>query len=163
MQELILDDVYGVDVAFTSFWQTSLGYVTLVGICLAVLGLLYGIIRGYRSYRKGTTKDQAVRKLQSLAQKVKNNSIDSKKVYQELTGTIKSYLQWRYDMPRGATDYELTALLGATESDQAARKEVQRIIADAQVIKFGRMVTLREQVLKDITDSIAFVELTGKK
>ena len=110
MQELILDDVYGVDVAFTSFWQTSLGYVTLVGICLAVLGLLYGIIRGYRSYRKGTTKDQAVRKLQSLAQKVKNNSIDSKKVYQELTGTIKSYLQWRYDMPRGATDYELTAL-----------------------------------------------------
>lgn len=64
-------------------------------------------------------------------------------------------------MPRGVTDYELTELLTTVES--GSQQEVQRIIADAQAIKFGRMVTLKEQVLRDITESIAFIELTGKK
>lgn len=79
MQELMLDDVYGVEVAFTSFWRTPLGYATLVGICLAALALLYGSIRWYKNYRIGTTKDQAIRKLKSLLQKARTHSIDSKK------------------------------------------------------------------------------------
>src|SRR5262245_61969268 len=117
--ELVLDDVY--DVWLTSFWQTPLGYALIGLFILMALAFLYLLFRLIQA-RRGTIKEQSLRALRTLAEKSKKGSIETKKVYQELTGTIKVYARWRYGLPRGMTDYELTSLLleaGCEKKQQA--------------------------------------------
>ena len=142
MEQLILDDVY--DVYFTSFWQTWLGCAILILLVSVFLMMLYGLIR---YYRRGSRKDQVLKALRAL-----EGESDSKKVYRELIGVIKWYAQWRFGVPKGATDYELTQLL--------TDEKIQKIIIDAQAVKFGHAVVLKEVMQKDIVTSITFIEET---
>ncbi len=160
MQELVLDDVY--DVWYTSFWQTSLGYAILIGLAVAAIIFAYVLTKIIIGYMQGTTKDRALRALNLLAERVKRNHVDSRKVYQELTDTIKSYTRWRYGIPRGVTDYELTALLADAGCEKEHQEHMQRIVADAQAVKFGRIDALRQQVQKDIADVVLFIQETGE-
>ncbi len=159
-QELVLDDVY--DVWFTPFWQTPVGYGILIVLVFALLALLYVIFK-LLGARRGSTKEQSLRSLRALAEKYKKGSIETKKVYQELTGTIKLYTQWRYDLPRGMTDYELTALLANVDCEKKRQDDVRRIVTDAQMIKFGRVEALKSQVQHDIAAVVTFIEQTAHR
>lgn len=156
---LQLDDVY--DVWLTPFWQTPVGYAILIGLALGGILLVYGLVAVLKA-RRGSTKERSLRALRALSEKVKKNQLDAKKVYQELTGIIKSYAQWRYGLPRGMTDYELTTLLEGVNCDKKHQDEVRRIIADAQTAKFGRLEVLKSHVCNDIAAIISFVEVTAK-
>lgn len=157
MQEIVLDEVY--DVWFTSFWQTPVGYGILVLIVLLGIAVLTGMVYGIMLYKRGSTKDQALRSLRSLAR----SNQEEKKVYGALTSVIKHYAQWRYGMPRGMTDYELTTLLVDYGCDLQQRKDMQRIFLQAQAVKFGHAQVLKETIQQDIVDSITFIESTAKK
>ena len=157
--ELQLDDVY--DVWLTPFWQTPVGYAILIGVALSGLLMVYAIVSAIKA-RRGSTKERSLRALRALSEKVKKNQLDARRVYQELTGIIKSYAQWRYGLPRGMTDYELTTLLEAVNCDKKHQDEMRRIIADAQTVKFGRLEVLKSHVYNDIGVVISFVEVTAK-
>ena len=161
MQELSLDEVYGV--WYTSFWQTLPGYVilTIIGISIPLLG--FAIYRMVRAYQEGTTKDKAIRLLKDLSSKVSQGTTDMRGVYQELTDIIKSYAQWRYLIPRGTTDYELVSLLESVGCSNEQCGRIERIMVDVQGVKFGRLLTLKDQVLKDITTVTLFVEEAGDR
>ena len=91
--ELVLDDVYGIWV--TPFLQTPVGYaILLVTSFLSILGA-YACFR-YFKMRQGTPPERALRTLKALMQKVEKGTVEPKRVYQEVTGTIKSYVHWRY-------------------------------------------------------------------
>ena len=154
MQELVLDDVY--DVWLTSFWQTPVGYAILAVSVMAIGLLFYALIRLIMRYRRGSTKDQVLRELRMLTKES-----NPKKLYRELTVIIKRYAQWRFGFPRGMTDYEFTTLLAELGMD--GQQENQRIISEAQVVKFGHGMVLKEVIQKHIADSIAFVEVTAKE
>jgi hypothetical protein len=157
-QELVLNDVY--DVWLTSFWHTPLGYALIGFSILTALALLYLFFRLIQA-RRGTTKEQSLRALRALAEKSKKGSIETKKVYQELTGAIKLYSQWRYGLPRGMTDYELTSLLAEAGCEKMQQAHVCRIMTEAQIVKFGRIEALRSQVQQDIATVITFIEETA--
>ena len=157
-EEMVLDDVY--DVWLTPFWQTPLGYAILTLLAIGALALLYGLYKAIKA-RRGSTKEQSLRSLRALAEKYKKGSIETKKVYQELTGTIKLYTRWRYGLPRGMTDYELTALLATVDCERPQQEEVKRIVTDAQTIKFGRVEALKSQVQHDIAMVVSFIEHTA--
>ncbi len=158
-QELVLDEVYGIWA--TPFWQTWVGCGILflvTGVFAAVCYALYKSIKA----RRGSTKEQSLRALHTLAEKAKKGTGETKKIYQELTGIIKSYAQWRYGLPRGMTDYELTTLLVDVGCEKAQQETVHRIIADAQMVKFGRVEALKSQIQQDISAVISFIEQTAK-
>ena len=161
MQQLNLEEVY--DVWYTSFWQTLPGYAILVilGISIPLLG--YVIYKLVRAYQEGTSKDRALRSLQSLARQVQTGTADMCSVYQELTAIIKGFAQWRYFVPQGTTDYELVILLKAVGCTQQHRKGIERIMIDAQGVKFGQVMTLKEQIIKDIGTVTTFVEVAGDR
>jgi hypothetical protein len=161
MEELILPDVY--DVWFTSFWQTLPGYGTLCILALGVFCLGYVIIRTIRIYRRGTSKDEALRKLRALAGRASKGHLELRKVYQELTDIVKSYAQWRYSLPRGMTDYELVSGLQEVGCQDAVRATIERIIIDAQAVKFGQLDAPKEQVLHDIALTTSFIEVAGER
>lgn len=154
---LVLDEVY--DVWFTPFWQTHLGYAILVGLGICLLLAFYGIMRFIRA-RRESCNVRSIRRLHALAEKVKKGPIEARKVYQEMTDTIKTYTCWRYGLPRGITDYELTSLLA--DKVEGHQDMLGRIIADAQMAKFGRVETLKAQVQNDIDSVISFIEVTAK-
>lgn len=156
--ELILDDVY--DVWFTSFWQTPIGYAILFLLVALGLLLLYGIITIVQR-RRATTKERSLRALQLLAAKVKKGNMETKKVYQELTSTLKLYSQWRYELPQGMTDYELMTVLESADCPKAQQHAMVRIITDAQTVKFGQVAALKSQIHDDIKTVICFVEETA--
>lgn len=158
-QEIILDEVY--DVWYTSFWQTPLGYVILIVLALC------GCLIGYALYRliqrhRGSNKEQALRQLKLLTEKVKKGQIDAKKAYQELTGVTKSYARWRFGLPNGLTDYELITLLAATDCTKEQLSKVKQVLEDAQSVKFGPVGIVQLQTEQDITAMSSFVEETAK-
>jgi len=156
--ELVLDDVYGI--WFTPFLQTPLGYAILILSILLGMLAAYACFRFFRN-RARTPKERALRALKSLEMQVKKGSVDPRKMYQSLTDIIKEYARWRYEMPRGMTDYELTVLLENTDSKTALYKDIMRILIDAQTIKFGKREALKATVQNDITNVISFIEATA--
>lgn len=161
MEELVLQEVY--DVWFTSFWQTLPGYGTLCIIALSVFCLGYACMRAIRIYRRGTNKDEALRNLQALSGRVSKGHIELRKVYQELTDIVKSYAQWRYSLPRGMTDYELISGLQEAGCQDTMRANIERIVIDAQAVKFGQLDAPKEQVLHDIALTASFIEVAGER
>jgi len=161
MQELALNEVY--EVWYTSFWQTLPGYaiLTILGISIPLLGYL--VFRMVRAYQEGTSKDRALRNLQSLTKKVQTGTGDMRGVYQELTDIIKGFAQWRYLLPHGTTDYELVSLLKEVGCTKSHRTGIERIMVDAQGVKFGGVMTPKEQVVKDITTVTSFIEVAGDR
>ena len=161
MQELFLNEVYGV--WYTSFWQTLPGYAILImlGITIPLLGFV--IYKMVRAYQEGTSKDKALRCLKALSSKVRTGTADMRGVYQELTDIIKGYAQWRYLIPSGTTDYELVSLLKNVGCSPQHCAGIERIMVDVQGVKFGRVMTPKEQVLKDITTVTSFVEVAGDR
>ncbi len=160
MEEITLNEVYGI--WHTSFWQTLPGYAILSTLALIVFCLGYLIVRSVLRYRRGTTKDEALRNLRVLAGQVSKGQVELRKVYQELTDIVKSYAQWRYAMPQGMTDYELITWLKEVGCEDTLRKSIEHIIADAQAVKFGRFDAPKEQVLKDIAQTTSFIEVAGE-
>jgi len=161
MEELQLEEVY--DVAYTSFWQTLPGYAILIilGIFVGISG--YFLFCLFQKYRKGTDKDTALKMLRSLHLKVEKGHREPQKVYQEMTSCIKKYTQWRYDIHQGVTDYELVNLLQKIHVHESQLKKIDRIISDAQAVKFGRHNALKEQLLNDIADAIDFITVSGDR
>ena len=161
MEELKLEEVY--DVVYTSFWQTLPGYGILIilGIFVGIAG--YFIFQAVQNYRNGTDKDTALRILRSLAAKVEKGSLEHQKIYQELTTCIKRYAQWRYDIQRGVTDYELVSSLTRIPLQESQIKKIDRIISDSQAIKFGRHSASKEQLLTDIADAQEFITVAGDR
>ena len=161
MQELALNEVYGV--WSTSFWQTLPGYaiLTILGISIPLLG--FAIYRMVRAYQEGTSKDKALRGLKVLADKVQTGTHDMRGVYHELTDIIKGFAQWRYLIPYGTTDYELVFLLEKVGCVMSHRAGIERILVDAQGAKFGHVLTPKRQVLDDITTVTSFVEVAGDR
>lgn len=161
MEELVLNEVY--DVWYTSFWQTLPGYgiLTILGISIPLLG--YGIYRLVAAYRIGTSKDKALRCLKALAERVRNGTNDIRGVYQELTDILKGFAQWRYVIPQGTTDYELMSLLKKAGCSSIHCQGVERIMIDAQGVKFGQVLAPKGQVLKDIEAVAAFIEDAGDR
>jgi hypothetical protein len=160
MEELSLNEVYGV--WYTSFWQTLPGYAILTIIALTVCCLTYLIVRAVNVYRRGTSKDEALCNLRILQDRVSKGQIDLRKVYQELTNIVKSYSQWRYAMPRGMTDYELIVWLNKVECQGALRGDIERIMSDAQAVKFGQFNAPKERILHDIAMTISYIEVAGE-
>ena len=158
-QEIALDDVY--DVWLTSFWQTPVGYAVLALLLLTLLGSAYALYAWLQA-RRGSTKERSLRALKSLALKWKNNQVDAKKAYEELTRVVKSYAQWRFGMPRGMTDYEFTSLLAGVSCDKKHCENLEKIIADAQSVKFGQSDVLKSHVQQDIEAVISFIEDTAR-
>ena len=148
MQELLLDDVY--DIVPTSFWQTPVGYGILIVTGILIIAIFAYIVI---LLRKVSTADQAIKELRIL-----EKESDSKRLYTELTAVIKRYLGWRYGILPSVTDYELTLFL-----EEQGEKEMERIITDAQTVKFGYGVVLKDAMKKDIAHSIAFIEATAKE
>lgn len=161
MDEIVLNEVY--DVWFTSFWQTLPGYAILIILGLIVFCLIYAITRAVQVYRRGTSKDAALRNLRSLSLRVSKGQVELRKVYQELTDIVKSYAQWRYTLPRGMTDYELITWLKDVGCVEEQRQHIERIVSDAQAVKFGRFDAPKEQVLTDISLATSFVEVAGER
>ncbi len=160
MKEVLLDDVY--DIWYTSFWQTWVGYAILLALLLGGILLLCGLIKTLYFQRWGSTKERALRRLKGLSKKVEHKSIASKKVYQELTDTMKSYAQSQYEMPHGMTDFEFTSWLAGVGCTKEHCNDITRIVSDAQAVKFGFARILKKQVQKDIKVLISFIEETGK-
>ncbi len=161
MQEFVLDDVY--DVWFTSFWQTLPGYAILSILALLIIFVGYLVARAVYIYRTGTSKDKALRSLRALSESVEKGQVELGKVYQELTDIVKSYAQWRYAMPRGMTDYELVTWLQDVGCAKDQRQEIERIITDAQAVKFGCLDAPKRQVLANIDIAASFIEVAGER
>ncbi len=161
MQELNLDDIY--DVWYTSFWQTLPGYVILIILCMTIVIGVYLIVRLVNHYRIGTSKDKALRHLRELSKQITNKKVEVDKGYQMLTDVTKRYVQWRYSMPQGMTDYELIAWLEDADTSYGHKQNIERIIIDAQVIKFGRVVASKKHVLNDIETVASFIEYAGDR
>ena len=161
MDQLVLDEVY--DIVDTSFWRTLPGYgVLFLGVIL--LGLAsYGILRVVKNYWRGTSKDRALKNLRKLSAQVESGQSELKAVYQRLTMIAKGFTQWRYGMPRGATDYEFITYLNSTENPLKSRKEVERVFSEAQVVKFGQLEVPKEQVLRDIEAVRFYIEQSGNQ
>ncbi len=161
MEELVLNEVYGVWP--TSFWQTLPGYaiLTILGISVPLLGVI--IFKAIRAYQEGTSKDKALRSLAALSKKVQDGTSDMRMVYQELTDIIKGFAHWRYVIPYGTTDYELLSLLKQVDCTAQQRSGIERIMVDAQGVKFGKALAPKEQVLNDITTVVSFVEAAGDR
>lgn len=160
MEELVLNEVY--DVWYTSFFQTLPGYAILTILAFIVFSVGYLMVRALQIYRKGTSKDAALRSLQALSARVSQGPVELRKVYRELTDIMKSYSQWRYALPRGMTDYEVVSQLKEVGCQDDMRKEIERIISDAQAVKFGRLDAPKEQVLSDIAAVTAFIRVAGE-
>jgi hypothetical protein len=161
MQELQLEEVYGI--RYTSFWRTPIGTASLIGTFLLALLLLYVLMRAIQIYRLGSKKDQALRMLRVLNQKLERNQLTTSRAYQELTTILKGYARWRYDMPRGVTDYELTTWLTHAGCEKGQCSGVERVMADAQAIKFGAATAPKKQAQEDVLLIISFVEAVGEK
>lgn len=161
MQELQLEEVYGI--WYTSFWRTPVGMASLIGLFLLALLLLYVLMKAIQVYRLGSTKDQALRMLRALNQKIERNQLTTTRAYQELTTILKGYARWRFEMPRGVTDYELTTWLAHAGCEKEQCSGVGRVMADAQAIKFGAATTLKKQAQEDVLLIISFVEAAGEK
>lgn len=158
-QELILDDIY--DVWYTSFWQTPVGYgILFLLLCASVSMIIISIF--WLRARRGSYKEQALRNLRQLYTKAQKGG-ESKKIYQELTRIIKVYTQCHYGLPRGLTDYELTAMLDSLGCDKQQQDDLRRIFMDAQMVKFGAAVTARVHLEKDIGSAISFIQITQYK
>jgi hypothetical protein len=161
MEELVLDEVY--DIWPSSFWNTLPGYALITTAIIAAMLLVYGLIKLIHYYRQTSTKERALASLKKLGEKVQKGSVDAHKAYHELTNIIKGFTHWRYGLPRGMTDYELSFLLTQQTLDKGHQEIIERIVVDAQAVKFGKLDVLKQQIQKDISDSIAFVEIAGNK
>jgi hypothetical protein len=162
MQEIVLDEVYGV--RYTSFWNTFYGYMLIAAVILFTALIIAGAIFAVLRYRRESTAERTIRNLKRLAERLERGALDNRKIYQELTRLIKNYSQWQFQLPRGITDYELTTMLCQISSlEEERRAPIERIISDAQAVKFGGIDLLKRQVQRDIADSIMFVKSTDVK
>jgi hypothetical protein len=162
MQELVLNEVY--DIWPTSFWQTLPGYAILAILGIGIFLLGYAIYKMVIAYQEGTSKDKALRSLKELSKKVQSSGTsDSRGVYQELTDIIKGFARWRYLIPLGTTDYELVDTLKEVGCTKEQCQGVERIMIDAQGVKFGQSLAPKDQVLKDIEVVTLFVEVAGER
>lgn len=159
IQDLVLDDVY--DIWYTSFWQTPLGYAILIFLALVLFLSAWGVYKLIENYR-ASTKERTLRQLRALAEKVRQGRYQPKRVYQQLTDAVKSYITWHYSLPRGTTDSEVIIMLKSTTSTPERQEQVKKVFDDAQRIKFGPTEDLQTQAEADIASMISFVEETAK-
>lgn len=152
--ELHLDDVY--DIWYTSFWQTPLGYGILILLSLIACLIIFGIVWLIKRYKE-SPKERSIRQLRALAEQAKKGK-PQKKIYQELTHIMKTYLQSMYDLPQGITDNEVLPLLVAQGYEKEHIHTVQNIFEAAQQIKFGVENESGTRVEQDIAVMRLFIE-----
>ena len=156
-----LDDVY--EVWTTSLWQTQVGKLLILASIMGALGLCYALFKLIKYYRIQSTKDRALYGLRALKQKIERTEEDPRHVYQRLTDIIKMYAQWRFGLAHGLSDYELMTALGSFQKDLKKEEGLQRIMGQAQVIKFGLAGAQRAQMKEDIETVIAFIATTEQE
>ncbi len=159
--QLDLPEVYGIWT--TSFWQTEVGYGILIFIGVSILlGGLWILRRSMLSKNKFPAP--LLRRLKMLSEKKFSSREQYYQAYQELTDSLKCYMQGVYKgTPRGITDWELIEEVKKRGYDEATQRRLNELIEHAQGVKFAHQTVLEKHIKSDIMYTISFISTHRQK
>jgi hypothetical protein len=141
--------VFPIPVASKTAWWP---WLVLLLLLVAAAAGAWWLARGRRGLASlagmETPRDRARREMARIRASGLLGSGEHARLYQAATGVLRRYLaavdvNWSLDL----TSSELVSALRATDGYQREASDLQRVLAHADGVKFGRVVPSREEVL----------------
>lgn len=140
------------------FWHTTWFMVIIAFFIIALIGIIFFIIRRKKTISPSIWLEREVKKLNISSLQHKN---DFKAFYFTLTHIIKVYLVRRYSWKvMDKTDDELVEFLERKQCDLVVIQAVQKIVTCAQSIKFANVDALRSEAEESLDDVKLIMEKT---
>lgn len=149
-QQDTLYDIYGH--WHVPFWQTKMFKISLIAFFVLLFAeLLFFLFKKYRKEKLLTPGQQALKRLNALAQKKIELREDAHAVYFELTQIMKKFFGSYFAIPfEQLTDQEMVAQLEKLPQAQWYGQSLQEIVDSSLHVKYAQENALEEQVKENI-------------
>jgi hypothetical protein len=148
-----LYDIYSL--IYVPFWYTRNFRIFFVAVVFALIAVALWFLWRRRKVSVVTPWDEALGRLSQLEPNHENANL----FYEELTYSIKNYLERRYHhVLSSKTDEEVSLIELASSSTM--QPEVQKLFKRAVNYKFGKLKTTVEQMIEDKERAVRFIQET---